>query len=197
MDLQTSQVLFYNMKKIITIVLVLITLSLIKPNSASAEQRSAHTSAKIATATTVTQNNDMRAKILKDFLEERNSPLADYADVFVKNADKYNLDWRFVAAISGTESSFGIAYPQGTYNGWGWGIYGNNMHYFSSWEDAIETISKGLREQYMDKWGAQDIYGIGKFYAASPAWANHTVYFMNKIDEFALRNPEDTLFLSL
>jgi len=185
------------MKRTIITVLILIGLLLLtKPNFASAEERSSHPSAKIATAV-VAQNNDMRAKILKDFLKEQDSPLADYADVFVENADKYNLDWRFVAAISGTESSFGLAYPEGTYNGWGWGIYGNNTHYFNSWEDAIETISKGLREQYMDKWGAQDIYGIGRLYAASPTWAAHTVYFMNKIDEFALRNPEDSLFLSL
>ena len=185
------------MKKRIIVALLLIELLLLtKPDSASAEERSSYSSAKIVTAVAV-QNNDMRSKILKDFLKEKNSPLADYADVFVENADKYNLDWRLVAAISGTESSFGIAYPQGTYNGWGWGIYGDNMHYFRSWEDAIETISKGLREQYMDKWEAQDVYGIGKFYASSPTWAAHTIYFINKIDEFALNNPENSLFLSL
>jgi hypothetical protein len=182
--------------RIIASIMLIALLLLTKPNSAFAEERTSRYSAKIATAIVV-QKTDNRSKILKGFLEERNSPLADYADVFVENADKYNLDWKFVAAISGTESSFGLAYPQGTYNGWGWGIYGNNMHYFNSWEDAIETISKGLREQYMDKWGAKDVYGIGKFYASSPAWAGHTVYFMNKIDEFALKNPENSLFLSL
>jgi hypothetical protein len=182
--------------KIIAIIILIVLTLVIKPDFTFAEEKASNSSAKIA-ITIATPNKDVRAKILKGFLEEQNSPLADYADVFVKNADKYNLDWRFVAAISGTESTFGQAYPQGTYNGWGWGIYGNNMHYFNSWEDAIETISKGLREQYMDKWGAKDVYEIGRFYAASPAWAGHTVYFMNKIDEFALKSPEDSLFLSL
>lgn len=157
---------------------------------------SAGSSAKVAMVI-VEQKQDNRIKILRDFLKEQDSPLAGYAEVFVENADKYNLDWRLVAAISGTESSFGIHYPYGTYNGWGWGIYGNNMHYFTSWEDGIETISKGLRERYMDKWGATNVYEIGRFYAASPFWAAHTIHFMNEIDEFSLRNPENTLSLSL
>ncbi|MCL4354798.1 hypothetical protein M1349_05040 [Patescibacteria group bacterium] len=184
------------MKKLFVILIMgLITALLQKPVYAEISSTKA-TSARIAMVIPETRE-DHRVKILKDFLKAQDSPLAEYADVFVRNADKYNLDWKLVAAISGTESSFGLAYPNGTYNGWGWGIYGNNMHYFTSWEDGIETISKGLREQYMDKWGAQDVYGIGKFYASSPTWAEHTIHFMNRIDEFALRNPENTLSLSL
>ena len=186
--------LFYMKRLFVILIMGLIFDLMQKP--VYAEVKSAGSSATVAIAY-AEPKVDNRAKILRDFLKEQDSPLADYADVFVKNADKYNLDWKLVAAISGTESTFGLEYPQGTYNGWGWGIYGNNMHYFNSWNDAIETISRGLREQYMDKWGAQDVYGIGRFYAASPFWAAHTMYFMNKIDDFALRDAGDTLSLSL
>lgn len=140
-----------------------------------------------ASASLRTENGaktDNRAIILEKFLEKYNSPFADKADIFVREADKNNLDWKFVAAISGIESTFGQRYPQGTYNAWGWGIYGDNMHYFNSWDEAISTISFELRTRYMDKWGATNTYEIGRFYAASPTWAQRVEFFMGQIEEF-------------
>lgn len=127
---------------------------------------------------------DNRAKALRAYLEKNNSSLADSAETFVEQADKYNIDWKLVAAISGLESGFGKHIPYNSYNAWGWGVYGTNVHYFTSWDDGIETISKGLRKRYMDKWGATDVYAIGKFYASSPTWAVRVEMFMNKIDAF-------------
>lgn len=100
---------------------------------------------------------DKRAELLKAYLEERKSPLANEAKTFVFEADKYNLDYRLLTAIAGVESWYGTLLPENSYNGWGWGIYGNNVKYFTSWKDAIHTITRGLREQYMDKWGAEVI----------------------------------------
>src|SRR4030067_2508032 len=91
------------------------------------EEKTSFPSANIILAiATSEQISDNRVKILRKFLEERNSPLADYSEDFVRDADKYNLDWMLVAAISGLESSYGLAIPPGSYNGWGWGIYGTN-----------------------------------------------------------------------
>lgn len=142
-------------------------------------------------------SSDYRVSILRDYLNKYNSPLTDSADEFVLYADKYGLDYRLVAAISGVESTFGHQIPYNTYNAWGWGIYGTNMYYFKSWEDGISTISKGLRTNYIDKWGAEDIYQIGKFYAASPTWAQRVIYFMNRIGDFGVKNPEKTLSLTI
>lgn len=97
---------------------------------------------------------DKRAELLKAYLEERKSPLATEAKTFVLEADKYNLDYRLLTAIAGVESWYGTLLPENSYNGWGWGIYGDNVKYFTSWKEAIHTITRGLREQYMDKWGA-------------------------------------------
>jgi len=161
-----------------------------------AQQRASASSASIAIAEKET-GEDYRIKILKAYLEKYNSPLAQDADSFVKYADKYNLDWKFVAAISGLESTFGQQIPYNSYNAWGWGIYGDNIIRFKSWDEGIQTISQGLREKYMDKWGAQDIYQIGKIYASSPTWAQRVSYFMDNIQDFTLRNPQDALSLSL
>jgi len=138
-----------------------------------------------------------RVKILKSFLEKYSSPLAPFAESFIKNADKYNLDWKFVAAISGLESTFGKQIPYSSYNGWGWGVYGDNVIRFSSWDEGIETVSKGLRENYINKWGARDVYEIGRLYASSPTWAVRVDYIMDKIGEFSLSDPKNALPLSL
>jgi hypothetical protein len=127
---------------------------------------------------------DSRVRILREYLEKYNSPLVPYAGTFVEKADKYNLDWKLVAAISGVESTFGREIPYESFNGWGWGIYGDNMIRFSSWTQGIETISEGLRNKYINKWGAKDVYEIGKFYASSPTWAQRVEYFMNEIEKY-------------
>jgi len=140
---------------------------------------------------------DNRGKILKKFLEKHSSPLASHSYTFVKNADKYELDWRLVASIAGVESTFGKHIPYKSYNGWGWGIYGDNVIYFSSWDEGIDTVSKGLRENYINKWAAEDVYEIGRIYAASPSWASNVTYFMEKIEEFRYENQIEILSISL
>jgi hypothetical protein len=130
------------------------------------------------------ETTDSRVRILREYLEKYNSPLVPYAGTFVEKADKYNLDWKLVAAISGVESTFGREIPYESFNGWGWGIYGDNMIRFSSWNEGIEIISEGLRNKYINKWGAKDVYAIGRFYAASPTWAQRVEYFMNDIEKY-------------
>ncbi len=145
----------------------------------------------------IAKTSDSRAKILKEYLGQYNSPLVPFASDFVEIADKYNLDWKLVAAISGVESTFGQQIPYESFNGWGWGIYGDNIIRFSSWKQGIETVSQGLRANYMNKWGAGDVYEIGRLYAASPTWAQRVDYFMKKIDEFKDQKLAQSLSISL
>ena len=140
---------------------------------------------------------DSRVKILSNYLKQYDSPLAPFAGDFVAMADKYNLDWKLVAAISGVESTFGKEIPSNSYNAWGWGIYGDNVIRFNSWDEGIATISQGLRDRYMNQLGGEDIYQIGAMYASSSAWPDHVEHYMNDIQDFALRNPKDTLSISL
>lgn len=140
---------------------------------------------------------DTRALVLRDYLSRYDSPLATYSGKFVASADRYNLDWRLVAAISGLESGFGIHIPPNSYNGWGWGIYGNNVLYFASWDQAIETISKGLRERYLGDNPDSNPYIIGPTYAASPTWADRVTNFMESIEAFRLNQAKNSLALAL
>lgn len=166
---------------------------------AFADEKASASSAKIQMPkeSVVADLADYRIKVLGDYLKRYNSPLTPYAGTFVKYADQYDLDWRLVASISGIESTFGHQIPYGTYNGWGWGIYGTNMIWFTSWEDGIRTVSQGLRENYINKWGAKNVYQIGKIYAASPTWAQRVDYFMRNMESYRLRSPQSTLPLSI
>lgn len=122
---------------------------------------------------------DQRDYYLKNYLSEKSSPLTPFSKIFIASADKYNIDWRLVAAITGVESSFGKRVPYGSYNAYGWA---NGKYNFKSWEDSIEHVSRALREKYYNK-GADDIEKIARRYAPpSSTWAWKVKYFMEKID---------------
>ena len=97
---------------------------------------------------------DTRVLALREFLRDYNSPMYPFAHVFVREADKYGLDWRLVASISGIESAFGQYVPQKagySYNAWGW--TGNpdpaiRWRYFSGWSEGIAVVTKGLATGY-------------------------------------------------
>ncbi len=143
----------------------------------------------------VAKSVDPRALVLKDYLAKYNSPLQDNAQDFVDAADLYGIDWKLVPAISGVESTFGKVTPGGC-NAWGWGIYGDNRFYFPSCKNAIYTISKGLKEDYISR-GLLTPYQLNTRYASSPTWGTHVAYFLNDINRFSqgypITNPDTIL----
>ena len=130
------------------------------------------------------QKLDKEAVILAGYLAKYNSPLQYHAQDFIDAARTYNLDWKIIPAIAGVESTFGKQIPGG-YNAWGWGVYGTQAIYFSSWREGIFTIARGLRENYFNK-GLTNPYSINRIYAASPAWGSKVTYFMQDMEKFAL-----------
>lgn len=168
--------------KIFLFAFLLFTLTSIHPQKIQAQEASGSS----ASFSPILEKRgaDARVQTLKAYLEKYDSPLAPYAETFVSQADLYNLDWRFVAAIAGRESTFAKQEP--CINAWGYGIYGNQTRCFESYDEGIRIISKDLREKYINKWGAKDVWAIGHIYAASPTWASGVVYFMNDMQKFAL-----------
>lgn len=141
----------------------------------------ARSSAKLST---ISAPKDNRAEVLRNFLDSHESPMAPYAHTFIQEADKNNLDWKLVAAISGNESQFGHLIPPYSNNGWGYGVYGDNVRNFASWDEGIAIVSKALRDDYYDKWGATNIYEIGAIYAEDPMWANKVSHYISQIENF-------------
>jgi len=127
--------------------------------------------------------DDARPEIIKNFLASNNSPLEPYAKVIVDAADKYNLDYRLITAIAQKESGLCRVIPVDSYNCWGWGIHSAGTLGFDNFEEGIETVSKGLRENYLDK-GFSTVEQIMQKYAHpdSITWAEGVDYYMEQME---------------
>jgi len=97
------------------------------------------------------ETNDARPELIRQYLAEYNSPLEDYALLIVETADKYGLDYRLLTAIGQQESNLCDKIPGNSHNCWGWGIHSAGTLMFDSYEEAIEIVSKGIKEAYIDK----------------------------------------------
>lgn len=129
-----------------------------------------HVYAQVVTPS-VTPTHDMRVNKLKAFFIEKGSPLANYAQRFVDDADTYGLDYTLMPAISCKESSCGLALPAGSNNPFGLG--GSNFMWFSSWEQSIDYEADLLSNNYRSNM----VYAIGSKYCPSsdncaPNWAD-------------------------
>lgn len=95
---------------------------------------------------------DGRAQIVENFLRSKKSPLYPYSSYMVQVADQYGIDFRLLSAIAMKESGGGRAIPENSYNAWGWGIWDENSNLgFASWQEGIQKVAKGLKEEYYNK----------------------------------------------
>jgi hypothetical protein len=127
---------------------------------------------------------DARPEIIKQYLEFYSSPLTSYSEFIVQTADKYKLDYRLIPAIAQQESNLCKVIPPGSYNCWGWGINSQSNLGFDSFQDGIETVSKGLRTQYLDKGLGSVSEIMSKYNPISPggAWAKGVSEFMDQME---------------
>ncbi len=126
---------------------------------------------------------DGRAANLKNFFRKYNSPLYDFADKIVEISDTYGFDYRLLPAIAMQESNLCLKIPDNSFNCWGWGIYGDNVTRFSSYNEAIEQVSQGIKENYLDK-GLVTASQIMKVYTPSSngSWAHGVNVFLQALE---------------
>jgi len=166
------------MKKILSIsglIVVLGAIGLISPFPVSAE----YSVGADAVLRGYSYKPDFRTAKLEKFLAKFNSPYKDKAAVFVREADKRDLDYRLLVAISGVESTFGRNYIQGSHNAWGWG---GGRIYFQSWDQAIERISQGLTQK---PYRGKEVEKIAPTYCPpnSAKWTRGVHFFMEQIEK--------------
>ena len=127
----------------------------------------------------IPQNNipdEVKVAKIRAYLEKRNSPLAEYAEEFVKAADEYGIDYRIVAAISIIESGGGKNNFR-PYNAWGWGKKG-----FANWTEGIWTVSASIGRYYSKGLTTPKLIS----YSLSPnadVWASKVQGVMNVIGQ--------------
>jgi len=114
---------------------------------------------------------------IKAVLERYNSPMVGEEKSFIKTCRQYHLDCYLLPSIAGLESTFGrFIYPN-SYNPFGWA---RGYMIFQSWSEGIDTVGKGLRENYINKWGLLTVDEIGPIYSESPSWAARVNWFINQ-----------------
>ncbi len=126
---------------------------------------------------------DGRVANLKNFFRKYNSPLYQYSELIVAVSDKYGFDYRLLPAIAMQESNLCKYIPDNSHNCWGWGIYGNLVTKFSSYEEAIETVAKGIKENYINK-GLVTASSIMQKYTPSSngSWARGVNTFLRALE---------------
>lgn len=89
------------------------------------------------------QSLDIRAVALSQFFQKFKCPSLNYQLIpnYLEAADKYNIDYRLLPAISIQESSCGQHYPSDTNNLWGWA---SARVRFESLQVGVDFVSQQL-----------------------------------------------------
>lgn len=130
-------------------------------------------------------NQEDKAKAIDSFFKEHNMPLEGTGLKMVQEAEKNNLDWRLLPAISVIESTGGRhACKKATHSFMGWGSCKIN---FKSDEEAIEIVAKNLGgnnpntdQHYADKTTEQI---LKKYNSVIPTYVQKVTKVMNEIEE--------------
>jgi hypothetical protein len=133
------------------------------------EEMSGHKDVKLQELT----ERSRKARRIREFYARWNAPMADNAEFIVDTSEKYGIDWRLIPAISIVESTGG-RYCFRSYNSFGWGKMS-----FSSFEEAIDTVARGLANGY----GTSNPYAIAPRYnpVTPNEWANKVSGLMSQI----------------
>ncbi len=126
---------------------------------------------------------DARVASLTNFFSRYNSPLEPYAEKIVNISDSYGFHYGLLPAIAMVESNLCKKAPADSFNCWGWGIYGKTVTRFSSYDEAIETVARGLKRDYLDK-GYDTLEEIMSKYNPSNHnnWLGAVTYFLGTLD---------------
>lgn len=138
--------------------------------------------------TSFASTGDARALTLEQFFSKFHSPLASYSENFIESSEKYAIPWQLLPAISMQESSGGRNVPDGCFNPFGWGIHKNGTLCFTSWEEGIDKVAKGIKEKYIDS-GLVTIEQImSKYnptsYNRDGSWGYGVQFFLDELASF-------------
>lgn len=125
---------------------------------------------------------DARIMAVRDFFKRYKSDLLPYADDVIVAADRYGIDYRLIPAIAMQESNLCKKAPKGSYNCWGFGIYGKKVTKFDNYEEAIDIVTKTLATKYKDN-GLETPEQIMSRYTpgSNGSWADGVNHFMNQL----------------
>jgi hypothetical protein len=127
---------------------------------------------------------DSTPVVIEKYLKRYNSPLLPYSYKIVEAGRKYNVNPRLIVAIAQQESNLGKKSPENCYNAWGWGIHERGTRCFSGWEEAIDTVTRGISNGYCSKGLCDDPCTMMKKYTpkSNGSWCAGVNQFLNEME---------------
>ena len=127
---------------------------------------------------------DARTIVLHRYLTRYKSPLIPLAGYIVATSDEYLLDYRLLVAIAQQESNLCKRIPENSYNCWGWGIYGDKVTRFDSYEDALKRIAPQFTKIFLKGNHSKNPSEVMKTYTppSDGSWAEGVSQFFDHLD---------------
>ncbi len=126
--------------------------------------------------------SDARVEIVRQFFARYKSPLTQFAQNVVTAADQYGMDFRYIPAIAMQESTLFRGEIPGTFNCWGFGIYGSKITKFDSYQQAIDIVTKTLAGDYKNKGLVTPEQIMSKYNPSNHnGWAQAVTGFMTQL----------------
>lgn len=107
------------------------------------------------------------------------SPLRQEMTGIVRASYQEGISPFFILAIAGAEST--LAQAACGKNAWGWNRCSTNG--WKTFAEGAREVARGLRVNYLGKWGSSTIAEVGYDYCGSGCndWAGHVSFFMSSI----------------
>jgi hypothetical protein len=127
---------------------------------------------------------DARTEIVRQYLARHKSELEPHSELIVQLADQYNFDYRWLVAIAQQESNLCKKIPENSYNCWGWGIYGDKVTRFDSYEDALRKIAPQFKQTFLKDEHLKDPYKVMETYTppSDGSWAFGVLQFFKELE---------------
>lgn len=127
---------------------------------------------------------DARPEIVRQYLQKYHSPLEPYANLLVQAADDNDFDYRWMVAIAQQESNLCKKIPANSFNCWGWGIYGDKVTRFDSYEHAITAIAPQFKEKFLKGSFDKDPHEVMQTYTppSQGSWASGVLQFFAELE---------------
>lgn len=131
------------------------------------------------------------AQSIDAYLAAKGSPMTGQGAAFVASGTRWRVEPRLLVAIAGAESNFGNI-TCGPNNAWGWACP-NDPEEFATWAAGIETVTRGLRNYYLDE-GRTSVVLIQQKYAPNGAANDPTglnSHWVNNVTKFLVEQGGD------
>ncbi len=128
--------------------------------------------------------DDARPEIVRQYLHKYGSPLEPHAQLIVDLSDQNNFDYRWMVAIAQQESNLCKRIPVDSHNCWGWGIYGDKVTRFDSFEEALRRIAPQFTKIFLKGDHTKEPMEVMKTYTppSDGSWANGVSTFFGHLE---------------